>query len=292
MQIRRLGWAGIEIEAAGGRAVIDAVTAMPQLAQLIGPPRTTLLPPTGPVDLALVTHLHEDHTDAAALAAALDPDGTLLRPAAARGAAHETLDTAVAEAGLAEHKVPARIVEPWQSVSAGPFTATAVPAVDGLGAPQLSWVVEADGRRILHCGDTLFHGYWWQIAHRLGPFDAVFLPVNGAVCAFPHLHPASPYPVDLDPGQAAAAAHLLGARLAVPIHYDTLHGVGVYEQVDAPSGAFTAACDKLGIPSRELDPGDTLDLPPRAGEVEAETRNDRTAREGAVARGVGRPGPA
>jgi L-ascorbate metabolism protein UlaG (beta-lactamase superfamily) len=261
MRIRRLGWAGIEIEAAGGRAVIDAVAAMPQLGQLLGPPRTPLLPPAEAVDLALVTHLHEDHTDAGALAAALAPDGILLRPAPAKGAADETLDTAVAEAALVEHQVTARIAEPWQSVNAGPFTATAVPAVDGLGAPQVSWVVEADGRRIVHCGDTLFHGHWWQIARRLGPFDAAFLPVNGAVCTFPHLHPASPYPVDLDPEQAAAAAHLLRARIAVPIHYDTLHAVGVYEQVDNPAEAFTAACDKLGVTSQVLDPGDILDLP-------------------------------
>lgn len=273
MRIRRLGWAGIEIEAAGGRAVIDAVTAMPQLAHIIGPPRTELLPPAGPVDLALVTHLHEDHTDAAALAAALAPDGILLRPAPAEGTARETLDTAAAEAGLAEHKLPAMVVEPWQSVSAGPFTATAVPAVDGLGAPQVSWVVEVDNRRILHCGDTLFHGHWWRIAQRLGPFDAAFLPVNGAVCTFPHLHPASPFPVDLDPAQAAAAAHLLGARIAVPIHYDTLHTVGVYEQIDDPSGAFTTACDELGVVSRVLDPGGTLDLPAGKGDA----GNDRTA---------------
>ncbi|MEV0090818.1 MBL fold metallo-hydrolase [Streptomyces sp. NPDC050738] len=261
MRIRRLGWAGIEIEAAGKRAVIDAVTEMPQLTTFMGPLRTELLPPSGAVDLALVTHLHEDHTDAATVVAALAPDALLLRPAPAQGTARETIDTAAAEAGLAEHKVPTRIVEPWQSVGAGPFTATAVPAVDGLGAPQVSWVVEAEGRRILHCGDTLFHGHWWQIAQRLGPFDAVFLPVNGAVCTLPYLRPASPYPVDLDPAQAAAAAQLLGARLAVPIHYDTLHAIGVYEQVDDPAGTFTTACDKLGVPTRVLAPGDTLDLP-------------------------------
>src|SRR5881398_3583524 len=59
-----------------------------------------------------------------------------------------------------------------------------------------------------------------RIRMRCGPFDAVFLPVNGAVCEFPHRTPSSPLPADLDPEQAAVAAELLETPVAVPIHYD------------------------------------------------------------------------
>ena len=55
---------------------------------------------------------------------------------------------------------------PWETEEIGPFTITAVPAVDGFGDPQVSWVIAAAGRRILHAGDTLFHGSWWLIAGR------------------------------------------------------------------------------------------------------------------------------
>lgn len=102
----------------------------------------------------------------------------------------------------------------------GPFRITAVPAVDGLGDPQLNWVVQADGQRVFHGGDTMFHGYWWLIARRFSPFEAVFLPANGAVVDAPHLQPPSPLPAAMDPRQAAAAAEILDARYAVPMHYE------------------------------------------------------------------------
>ncbi len=49
-----------------------------------------------------------------------------------------------------------------------------------------------DGQRVFHGGDTMFHGCWWLIARRFSPFDAVFLPANGAVVDAPHLQPPSP----------------------------------------------------------------------------------------------------
>jgi L-ascorbate metabolism protein UlaG (beta-lactamase superfamily) len=256
MRVRRLGWAGIEIEAAGHRAVIDAITSLSTMEQFVGPPRTPLPPPSGPVDLALVTHLHADHADPDTIASVLVADGTLLRPEPARGARLETIGTSGAEAGLAERAIPTRVVQPWETVHRGPFTAIAVPAVDGFGDPQISWVLEAEDRRIFHAGDSTFHGWWWSIAMRHGPFHAVFLPVNGAVCDWPHRQPPSP----LDPVPAATAAAILKASLAVPIHYDTIRGEPVYRQVDDPAGRFVAAAEEFGIPARVLEPGQTLDL--------------------------------
>lgn len=93
----------------------------------------------------------------------------------------------------------------------GPFRVTAVPAIDGLGDPQLNWVVQADEQRAFHGGDTMFHGYWWLIARRFSPFDAVFLPANGAVVDAPHLQPPSPLPAAMTPRQEAVAAQLLDA---------------------------------------------------------------------------------
>lgn len=262
MRVRRLGWAGIEIESDGRRAVVDAIASLSTIEQFVGPPQTPLPPPSGPVDLALVTHLHADHTDPDLLAASLAPDGLLLRPEPADGDRVEVIGTSAAEAGLARHALPAQVVQSWQTVRSGPFAVTAVPAVDGFGDPQVSWVVESEGIRIFHGGDTAFHGSWWSIAHRLGPFDAVFLPVNGAICDWPHRQPPSPLPACLDPMAAATAARVLGSRLAVPVHYDTIQGKPVYRQVDDPAGRFLAAAGEAGVPARILQPGDTLDLQP------------------------------
>ncbi|ONI88654.1 hypothetical protein ALI144C_06410 [Actinosynnema sp. ALI-1.44] len=262
MRIRSLGWAGLEIEADGRKAIIDAVADMAGLEKYVGPPLTPLLTPQGPVDLALVTHLHDDHTDPVTLATALAEGGLFLRPAPMTGGPLEVAGTAMAEAGLAKQNLVGRVVEPWDTVDRGPFRATAVPAVDGFGETQVSWVLEADGVRIFHGGDTVFHGFWWHIAMRCGPFDAVFLPTNGAVCTFPHRKPASPLPADLTPQQAAVAAHILGARLAVPIHYDAIQAEGVYEQVDDPAGTFVAEAGRLGVTTRVLAPGEVLELTP------------------------------
>ena len=264
MRIRRLGWAGLEIEADGALAVVDLLEDMGPLAAFVGEAREPLpaFSRPGEAEVALVTHLHGDHADPPAIARALAPGAELLRPRRADGEGLETIALAGAEAGLAEQRVAQREVEPWQTVTVGPFEVTAVPAVDGFGDPQVSWAIAADGCRILHAGDTLFHGSWWIVRMRLGPFDAVFLPVNGPVCDFPHRQPPSPLAAAMDPRQAAAAATILEARRAVPIHYDAIHKPPVYAQVDDPAPGFLAAAEELGVPARVVPVGDELVLEP------------------------------
>ena len=230
MLIRKLGWAGIELEADGQRLAIDPLLGLGDLEQFVGPPLTRLPPPSGAVDVALVTHLHRDHADPDAV----DRVPIVLRPEANEGTFLEVAATTAQEA------IGGTVVAPWETIGVGAFTITADPAVDGFGDPQVSWVVEADGKRILHCGDTLFHGSWWKIRLRCGPLDAAFLPVNGARCQFPHRTPASPFVADMDPEQAAAAAEILEVPVAVPIHYDTIHAPPVYAQVDDPARRFAA----------------------------------------------------
>jgi L-ascorbate metabolism protein UlaG (beta-lactamase superfamily) len=261
MKITRLGWAGVELEADGGEvAIIDLMEDVGSLREYTGEAHTALPRPSRPggVSVALVTHLHADHTDADAIAAALSSDGVLLRPAPDTGAFLEVAATLEAEKRLVELGVRQRIVNVWETVEAGPFRATAVPAVDGFGDPQVSWVVEADGQRIYHAGDTLFHGSWWRARMRLGDIDVAFLPVNGALVSLPHRQPASPRNAVLTPDEAAAAAHLLGARVAVPIHYDAIHHPPVYAQTDDPAGAFARAAAPLGVDVRVLAPGESL----------------------------------
>lgn len=258
MRIRRLGWAGVELEVDGALLLVDLMEDASPLAPWVGEPHTALPAPSrgGAAVGALATHLHADHADPPALAQALASDAPVLRPAPAAGEGLETIGMAHAEAGLAD-LLPgrARAVEPWETVTLGPFTISAVPAVDGFGDPQVSWVVEGGGRRVFHGGDTLFHGSWWLIAMRHGPFDVAFLPVNGPTVSLPHRQPASPLPAAMDPVQAAAAAAILGARLAVPIHYDALHRSPEYVQVDRPPERFRAAAARAGTPVAILEPG-------------------------------------
>src|SRR3954471_2586434 len=165
MKITRLGWAGIELEAASGEtAVIDLLQNTEGMTRYMGEPHSELPGPTRPgaAVLALVTHLHQDHADAAAIAGALAPGGVLLRPVPDSGEFLEIAGQQPAEDLLVEHGIDQRHLAPWDTVEVGPFRATAVPAVDGFGDAQVSWVVEADGTRIYHAGDTLYHGSWWR----------------------------------------------------------------------------------------------------------------------------------
>jgi L-ascorbate metabolism protein UlaG (beta-lactamase superfamily) len=182
----------------------------------------------------------------------------LLRPAPEGGELLEVAALQAAEDKLAEHGVPQRHVAPWESVTVGPFAATAIPAVDGFGDPQVSWIVEADGVRIFHGGDTLYHGWWWRARMRAGAIDHAFLPVNAPIVSLPHRQPASPHPAVMTGAQAAAAAQLLGAREAIPIHYDTINNPPVYTSAEDPVGAFRRAAEELGVTVRVLEPGETL----------------------------------
>src|SRR4029079_15968121 len=93
----------------------------------------------------------------------------------------------------------------------------AVPASDGLGEQQVSWILTCGNRRFIHCGDTLWHGRFGEYGRQYGPFDAAFLPINGFQRI--HLNPPTGQPSSLTPEQAVSAAVLLRATTLVPIHY-------------------------------------------------------------------------
>lgn len=203
MEAQRLGWAGVRLQVGETSIWIDPLTNAAVWGEAL---RDTLSPiePSSGDRYVLVTHRHPDHYDPDAVARALGAGGNLL-----------------SAAPTGPLPVPAgsrsRAVELYEPQLLGDMTAVAVPAADGYGDPQVSWIVSGGGRRVIHCGDTLWHGHWWKIGRQYGPFDAAFLPINGA--RFGWRKPASGIPGVMTPEQAAAAADVLGARLIVPIHY-------------------------------------------------------------------------
>ena len=222
----------------GSSLVIDYITDFPlltasQLAGAYAPARQQAL-------AALVTHLHEDHTDVDAIESAVGPNGLLLRPPPIPGVTDEARFTEAAEERLATASLSVREVREWERIDIAPFFVTPVPAVDGLGDPQVNWIVEAGGQTIFHGGDTIFHGYWWHIAKRLGPVDIAVMPVNGAVVQAPHLRPSSSVPAVMTPEQAVEAAVILGATTLVPIHFGVYQPPVYVEQSD-PVGRLRAA---------------------------------------------------
>jgi L-ascorbate metabolism protein UlaG (beta-lactamase superfamily) len=87
------------------------------------------------------------------------------------------------------------------------------------------------------------------------PFDAVFLPINGA--RFSWRKPASDESAVLTPEQAMSAATILGAKYIVPIHYGVAGAEGYAEVADA-LGRLERAAAPNGPIVKVLKPGEWL----------------------------------
>lgn len=261
MRIRRLGWAGVEIEHEGETLVIDLLEEKAPLGEALTLDQP-LPPPSRPgeIDLALVSHLHGDHTDPGALRRALRPGATVFRPTAGKGPFAQEPSALQMEESLRSQGLHTEQVEEWESRTVGAFRVTAVPAVDALGDPQVSWVVEAGGVRVFHGGDTMFHGYWWGIRDFAGPIDVALLPINGPVLEdVPGHSPSSPVPAVLLPEQAAIVAHILGAQTAMAIHYG-LDRPPLYAQTPDAVGRFERSVREQGITPVVLGPGEEISV--------------------------------
>jgi L-ascorbate metabolism protein UlaG (beta-lactamase superfamily) len=267
MKVRWLGWAGVEIEAEGATVVIDPLddpgatfAVLGERAEEVELPAVVAPEAEGRAVAGLVSHLHRDHTDAGALGSALADDATVHEPSWPGGADSENLSLAQANAELEQAALRRRAVEVWESFEAGPFRLTALPAVDGLGDPQVSWLVEAEGQRALHLGDTIFHGYWWRMAQRHGPFDLVLAPINGPVVNFPNLQPPSPLAAAMEPEQAAVAAEALRAGTLIPMHYGGFEVDPFYQPLADPLQRLEAAVAGRDYATQVIEPGESFEL--------------------------------
>lgn len=254
MRLRRLWWAGVEVDCATVQLVIDPLSDARGVVKLgLGAPRTpTPEPLPGTAHLVLITHLHPDHFDPLAIRACLRRDGLVLCPSECE---EQVRAAGFRPVGMHEYETIA-----W---SDGPVRVTALPAVDGFGDPQRSWAVADDTSRVFHGGDTLWHGHWWRIAREVGPFDAALLPINGPLTAFPTITPSG-VPAALTPEQAATAACLLNAAVAIPIHYDAFHNPPVYVQQPEALRRFEREAGRRGVPTRVLAPGEMYRVCSRA----------------------------
>jgi L-ascorbate metabolism protein UlaG (beta-lactamase superfamily) len=247
MYIQRLSWAGLQVTVGATSVFIDPIGTT--VANNLGQPDVPLAAQV-PSRFALLTHAHPDHYDPVALQAILGNQGRVIT--------HQSITGLVAKPGL--HVQGVQLYEPvlleWQTAE---LVATAVPAVDGWGVSQVSWIVEGDGARIIHCGDTLWHGHWWDIARQYGPFDMAFLPINGVIYTRGRFI-GSDIPATLTPEQAATAAHLLGAKVVCPIHYGRINDPQHYVETPDAEARFLAAVAQRKGTVRLLAPGEKLEI--------------------------------
>lgn len=237
--IQRLTWAGVKIVSGDTTLLIDAVGK--DLWDGNAPGRLIPVEVDTRRVYALVTHAHNDHFDVDTLKAVLGDKGYVI--------CHESQATYIASRGL--RVIPAITYEP---VARGGFVITALPAMDGFGDHQVSWLITKGDRRIFHGGDTLWHGAWKLIGDQFNGIDFVFLPINGAVVAS---EPEISTPAVMTPSQAVDAALLLKARSLVPIHYGLDDPPFYVETPDALERTVELAQEK-GMTIRPMKPGDQI----------------------------------
>lgn len=139
----------------------------------------------------------------------------------------------------------------------GSLEVTATHSVDGYASPQAAWVVQGGGKKLIHCGDTLWHGYWWMIQHQFGTFDLACLPINGAVLTFSRLVSVDE-PACMTPEQAVSAALVLQAKRLLPIHYGTFHHPPVYMETPHALERLAATASTKQVDVCALQPGESL----------------------------------
>lgn len=242
LSAERLTWAGVKLVSGDTTVFIDAVGT----DLWDGDAPEGLVPVTADTTrrYALITHAHNDHFDVDGLKEVLGDRGYVI--------CHESIAVYVASRGF--KVIPAKDFEP---VSRGGFLFAAIPAISGFGAEQVSWVITVDDKRILHGGDAMWHNKWSLIGRQYGPFDAVFLPINGAKLA---QDPMPDTPLSLTPVQAVDAALQLRAKVLVPIHYG-LNAPPNYVEVEKPLETMLELAASKGQAAQHLLPGEQLAWP-------------------------------
>lgn len=192
----------------------------------------------------LITHIHTDHFDVDAVKALFDKTpGSVI--------CHSKVAAYVASRGFRP-----RSLETYEPLIFRDFTVAPVPAQDAYDDDQVSWVVTVAGKRLIHCGDTMWHGAFWKLRHQYGPFDAAFLPINGFKSKGATF-PDSDVPGDLTPEQAVAAGVVLGAKLAVPIHYGITNSTQYFEYPN-PEATFLQIARRRNLAVEVVKPGDWM----------------------------------
>jgi N-acyl-phosphatidylethanolamine-hydrolysing phospholipase D len=188
-----------------------------------------------PIDFALLSHDHYDHTDVASVAALARRGTRFIVPLGLGEVVREAGGTAVE-------------LDWWQSLDLGTVRIHCVPSqhfsgrslTDGNRRLWAGWVVAGPTRRFYHAGDTGYFPGFAEIGARLGPIDLAAVPIGAydppEIMRFVHMNPE----------EAAQAAVDLHARRAVGMHFGTFDLTD--EPPDEPPARFFAAADRVGLP--------------------------------------------
>lgn len=184
-----------------------------------------------PIDLVLLTHAHFDHFHRPTL----------------RKLPHPKIAVMPWGVGdLAQNLGFERVVELewWESFGRQNWKVTLTPSKHW-GARTLhdghrgygGFVLEHQGRKIYHAGDSAYFDGFTEIGKRIGP-DVALLPIGA-------YHPESFRHVHMGPDEAMKAFRDMHARWLVPMHYGTFRLA--FEEMDEPPRWLTQLAKEQGL---------------------------------------------
>lgn len=252
-----LGQSGFVIKSRRGTLVIDPYlsehltqkydgTSKPHVRMTRAPLRGRELEN---IDLVLASHKHSDHLDPGTM-----PDLLAASPAARLGLPASLVEHAASLGLPRDRLIP---LEAGTTFEHAGFRVRAIPSAhEGLDTDAegrhlyLGFVVEAEGLRLYHSGDSLAYD---GLADWLGPepFDVLFLPINGR-------DPARGVPGNMSAAEAVALAGQVRPRFVVPHHYD------MFTFNTVPVAEFEAEAQRLptGVAARVLQCGERWEIRP------------------------------
>lgn len=202
------------------------------------------------VKMILASHKHSDHMDPGTLPdlMAASPEALLVLP--------EPLIEHAGSLSLPTDRI-AGIDDDGVIERAG-FRVRAIPSAhEGLDTDDsghhlyLGFVIEAEGLRLYHSGDGLAYDGLADRLRAAGPFDALFLPINGR-------DPARGVPGNMSAAEAVDLAIAVRPRYVVPHHYD------MFTFNTVPVAAFESEARRLppGVGPRVLRCGERWEITP------------------------------
>jgi N-acyl-phosphatidylethanolamine-hydrolysing phospholipase D len=226
-----IGHATMLVRLAGKNLLFDPVFSdRVSPLSFAGPKRVPLLPIDIPelprIDVVMVSHNHYDHLDAESVKrlAAMPQGSPLFLVPLGLKAWFQNLGIARVEE-----------LDWWQQAGDDALKFTFVPVQHWsrralLDANQTlwgGWVVQGEGLKLMHAGDTGYSRDFATIGERLGPFDMAFIPIGAyAPRWFMKV-------MHLDPAEAVQVREDLRASRAIGMHWGTFEAL-TDEPLDEP----------------------------------------------------------
>jgi len=257
MRITFLGQAGVAVESQGHTILVDPylTNALDQMSGGFwrrGIPIPVDVREFKGADAVVCTHEHADHLDPLTVAPllAVSPETRLIAPQAAV----ETLPWIVDPAQRTGMRGEGEVHE------VGPFRIISLPAAHTAdyrlehtperGHRWCSVVIEADGARMFHSGDTVD---WDGFAEAIGRVDVACVSINGRG------REDAGIVGNMNPAEAASLCRRIGARRALAMHWD------MFPVNPGDPEAFAAELDGSGIDVRWGAPLTAVEAPVGTG---------------------------